>query len=52
MADSSSASKCCSMQKKKLKQAFEKCNFCRDDYEEFKTLSLYWRTDGETINEC
>jgi hypothetical protein len=42
MADSSNALKCCSMEKKKLKQELEKC----------KTLSLYWRTDGETINEC
>jgi hypothetical protein len=35
MADSSKALNCCSMEKKKLMQALEKCNFCSDDYEEF-----------------
>lgn len=35
MASSSNASKCCSMEKKKLMAELEKCNFCSDDYEAF-----------------
>jgi hypothetical protein len=35
MANSSDASKCCSMEKKKLMAELEKCNFCSDDYEAF-----------------
>lgn len=35
MANSSKANQCCSMEKKRLIKALEKCNFCTDDYEEF-----------------
>jgi hypothetical protein len=35
MASSSEASKCCSMEKKRLVAELEKCNFCTDNYEEF-----------------
>ena len=35
MASSSNASKCCSVEKKKLMAELEKCNFCSDDYESF-----------------
>ncbi len=53
MADSSNASKCCSVQKKKLVEELEKCNFCSDDYEEFHSCyRKAARESGQRTRAC
>ena len=53
MASSSEASKCCSMEKKKLMAELEKCNFCTDDYEEFHSCyRKAARESGQRSRAC
>jgi hypothetical protein len=53
MADSSKALNCCSMEKKRLVKALEKCNFCSDDYEEFHSCyRKAARESGERARSC
>ena len=53
MASSSNASKCCSVEKKKLMTELEKCNFCSDDYEAFHDCyRKAARDSGERSRAC
>jgi hypothetical protein len=55
MASSSSkkASKCCSMEKKRLVKELEKCNFCTDNHEEFHSCyrAAAWES-GKRAKNC
>jgi hypothetical protein len=53
MADSSKARNCCSMEKKRLMKALEKCQFCSDDYETFHSCyRAAARESGERARSC
>ena len=53
MAGSSKARKCCSMEKKRLMKALEKCEFCADDYEAFHNCyRTAARESGERARSC
>jgi hypothetical protein len=53
MAGSSEARSCCSMEKKRLMKALEKCNFCSDNYEEFRSCyRREARESGERARSC
>ena len=53
MAGSSKARNCCSMEKKRLMKALEKCHFCSDNYEEFHNCyRMAARESGERARSC
>ena len=53
MAGSSKARNCCSMEKKRLMKALEKCHFCTDNYEEFHNCyRMAARESGERARLC
>ena len=53
MAGSSKKSKCCSMEKKRLMEALEKCNFCTDNYDEFHNCyRAAARESGKRAKSC
>ncbi len=53
MANSSKSTKCCSIEKKKLVEEIEKCNFCTDNYEDFHNCYRQAaRESGERSRSC
>lgn len=53
MAGSSKSRKCCSMEKKRLMEALEKCDLCSDDYEAFHNCyRAAARDSGERARSC
>ncbi len=53
MAGSSKARNCCSVEKKRLMKALEKCHFCTDNYEEFHNCyRMAARESGERARSC
>ena len=53
MAGSLKTQNCCSMEKKRLMKALEKCNFCTDDYEAFHNCyRMAARESGVRARSC
>ncbi|NIP28735.1 MAG: hypothetical protein GWO38_34235 [Phycisphaerae bacterium] len=53
MANKDKAGSCCSMEKMRLMDALERCDFCSDNYEEFHNCyRKAARESGERARAC